>query len=353
MLVPLSWLYGFGVWFRNMLFDTKILRSEQFETPIITIGNLTVGGTGKTPHTEYLIQLMCKFNIAVLSRGYKRQTKGFVLASKTSSSLEIGDEPKQIKQKFPHVHVAVDGNRRRGIRKLQESIKNLDLILLDDAYQHRYVKPSLSILLMDYNRPIYQDSMLPNGDLREPFSEARRANIVIVTKTPDDVKPIDKRIVSKHLNLFPFQTLFFSRLKHGTIQPVFSSRNTTTATDFYGGNYAVVLLTGIASTKPLLVHLRKHSEKIEEMAFPDHHNFKASDIVQAHSTMEKLTGYRKKIIITTEKDAVRLRDMSDFPEEAKEHLYFVPLEIEFINDDDNFDESVINLLKRAQPITIK
>ncbi len=350
ILIPLSWLYGFLVRFRNFLFDTKLLKSESFDIPIISIGNLTVGGTGKTPHTEYMIGLLKKFEVAVLSRGYKRQTSGFVLAKKDSSSLEIGDEPRQIKAKFQDIPVAVDGNRRRGIKNLLKEFKTLDVVVLDDAFQHRYVAPSLSIVLMDYSRPIYNDTMLPSGNLREHISSLKRANVVIVTKTPEDIKPIEKRVVSKQLDLYPFQSLFFSRLKYGKLQPVFQNSRAFSHKEFTNGDLGVVLLTGIASPKPLVQHLEKYSEKVEHLIFPDHYTFKAKDIKLAHAKMEKL-GYSKRLIITTEKDAIRMLDMKDFPKEVKNDIYFIPIEIEFLEDQDNFDETVISLLRRARPIT--
>ena len=193
-LSPLSFLYGIGVWLRNRLFDRDILHSEQYSIPLICIGNLSVGGTGKTPHTEYIIRLLKdKYRVAVLSRGYKRQTSGFVLAGSECSSSEIGDEPFQMKNKFPDILVAVDANRRRGIRNLLSlpEQEKPEVILLDDAYQHRYVRPSLSIVLTDYHRLFYHDKLMPVGRLREPISNINRADIVVVTKCCKDMMPMD------------------------------------------------------------------------------------------------------------------------------------------------------------------
>lgn len=214
-LAPLSFLYGIGVWLRNRLFDWGILHSEQYPVPVICIGNLSVGGTGKTPHTEYIVRLLKdKYRIAVLSRGYKRKTSGFILADSGSSSLEIGDEPFQMKNKFPDILVAVDADRRRGIQHLL-SLPEKDkpeVILLDDAYQHRYVHPSLSIVLSDYHRLFYNDKLMPAGYLREPVSNINRTDIVVVTKCDKDMKPIDFRIIEENMKLRAHQLLFLPAL---------------------------------------------------------------------------------------------------------------------------------------------
>ena len=207
-LYPIAALYGIGVNIRNQLFDWHILPSRSFNVPIISIGNITVGGTGKTPHTEYLIKLLeSEFQVGVLSRGYKRKSKGFVLATSETPMNQIGDEPYQIKQKFPHIHVAVDADRCHGIDKLcaPEMTPEVEVILLDDAYQHRYVNPGINILLVDYHRMISEDYLLPAGRLREPERGKSRANIVIVTKCPRDIKPMDYRIISKQIDLYPYQ----------------------------------------------------------------------------------------------------------------------------------------------------
>ena len=198
ILFPLSLLYGFIIYIRNRLYDFKLLKSNSFNIPLISVGNITVGGTGKTPHIEYLVDfLKSEFNVATLSRGYKRKTKGFILSTLESTDQEIGDEPRQIKQKFPDINVAVDADRTNGINQLIDLNKDLDMILLDDAYQHRKVNANLSILLIDYSRPIDKDYILPFGDLREQAFEKKRANIIIITKSPKDLKPINRRIFFK------------------------------------------------------------------------------------------------------------------------------------------------------------
>jgi len=208
LLYPFSLVYGMIVWIRNTLFDYQVIRSTEFPIPIISVGNITVGGTGKTPHIEYLVKILKEeFEVATLSRGYKRKTRNFILAGPDPDVRDIGDEPVQIKHKYPDVHVAVDRKRVNGIRELMKRIPQLDVILLDDAYQHRSVKPGLSILLIDFNRPTWEDHLLPAGRLREQTYEKRRANIILITKCPDRLKPIERRIIVKDLRLFPFQQI--------------------------------------------------------------------------------------------------------------------------------------------------
>ena len=224
-LLPLSWFYGLGVGFRNLLFEMGILKSRSFNVPVISVGNITVGGTGKTPHVEYLIRLMKdRAKVAVLSRGYKRKSHGFVLASKNTTVNDIGDEPYQMKTKFPDITVAVDRKRTRGIDKLTsgEQVKDTDVILLDDAFQHRYVKPGINILLVDYHRLIIYDALLPAGRLREPVKSKDRADIVIVTKCPKDLKPMEFRVITKAMKLYPYQQLFFSTHEFESLRPVFT-----------------------------------------------------------------------------------------------------------------------------------
>ena len=209
-LLPLSWLYGIGVGIRNSLFDLGILKSRSFDVPVISVGNITVGGSGKTPHVEYLIELLRKHaKVAVLSRGYKRKSKGYVLSAPDTIMQDIGDEPYQMHKKYNDIYVAVDKDRCHGIEGLttDDETKDTDVILLDDAYQHRYVKPGINILLVDYHRLIIYDKLLPAGRLREPKEGKTRADIVIVTKCPKDLKPMSFRVLSRALNLFPYQQL--------------------------------------------------------------------------------------------------------------------------------------------------
>ena len=220
---PLAWIYGLIINVRHKLFDLKILRSEEFDIPVVCVGNLTVGGTGKTPVTEFLIErLSGERRVAVLSRGYRRRTKGFVLSTPRSSVKSIGDEPKQMKMKYPDVPMAVCEKRAEGIRRLREIHPEIELVILDDAFQHRYVEPWVNILLMDYNRPVYR--LLPWGRLRDTRGQIDRANFVLVTKCPEDLNPLDMRIVRNSLGLYPYQSLYFSRMEQGEALPLFAER---------------------------------------------------------------------------------------------------------------------------------
>ena len=223
VLTPFSWLYGMGVYVRNKFFDWGILKETSFNVPVVGVGNITVGGTGKTPHVEYILEcLRYKRNIAVLSRGYKRKTRGFILASAKSTPDDIGDEPLQIYEKFGGtVKVAVCESRVKGIRELIKQFPKINLIVLDDSFQHRYIKPKVNIMLMDYTRPVYSDHILPLGRMRESGDARYRADMVITTKCPSDISALDMRLVSKRLELMPYQKLYFSSFDYGGLIPVF------------------------------------------------------------------------------------------------------------------------------------
>ncbi|MCD7938056.1 MAG: tetraacyldisaccharide 4'-kinase [Tannerellaceae bacterium] len=341
-LFPFSFLYGIGVWCRNFMFNKGILPTEQYPVPVICIGNLSVGGTGKTPHTEYVIRLLKdKYKVAVLSRGYKRNTKGFMLASPQSSSKTIGDEPYQIKLKFPDIIVAVDENRRRGIKQLLalDEEQRPDVILLDDGYQHRYVTPSLSILLTDFNRLIYLDKLLPVGGLRESRKGVLRADVVVVTKCDPDLKPIDFRILEENLNLWSHQLLYFSRIIYGEMEPLFPEETTPQKLEKIRPENDVIVIAGIAKPELFVDEIRKHTEKVCPFLFPDHHNFTKKDFKKIQ---DKFKTFTDPLILTTEKDAVRLKDNKYLPEEWKSRLYYLPIRIDFsAKHYTTFDEVIV------------
>lgn len=338
LLSPLSLLYGSITGIRNTLFNLKILPSQEFNTPIICIGNIAVGGTGKTPHSEYIIKELEKdFKIAYVSRGYKRKTRGFQLASLDSTSREIGDEARQIKQKYPNTIVAVDGNRRRAINKLEKSANSPDIIILDDAFQHRYVKADINILLTDEEKPFYEDNIMPLGRLREYSSSKNRANIIIVTKCNPQITPIEKRIILNNLGLKPYQSLYFTTMKYGDIKPVFS-KEVSSIESF--SQYTSYIVTGIAKPKPLLERCKKLFKKTHHISFPDHHNFTKNDIKNIQDKFVSDSSQHK-CILTTEKDAMRLQGM-DLPEEIKKSMYYIPIEPSFI---DNNEEKLIKWIK--------
>ena len=346
-LVPLSWLYGLAVGIRNELFNLKILRSRQYDFPVIGIGNITVGGTGKTPHVEYIIRMIkdsCR--VAVLSRGYMRKSKGYVLANDTSSMDMIGDEPYQMMQKFPEIMVAVDEKRVDGIDRLMKLEKKPDVILLDDCYQHRYVKPGIQILLVDYNRMPNDDKLLPAGRLREPISERDRADIIIVTKCPADMKPIDFRVLTKTIDAYPYQKLFFSTMEYQRLYGLFEDDNDRTLelTDELSAQN-VLLLTGIACPTQMFNDIHHHVKEITPLSFSDHHNFSADDVAKINATFAMMP--EPKIIVTTEKDASRLKSLTGLNEEVRRNLFVLPICVRFLNDqEDKFRKIIADYVRQ-------
>ena len=345
-LLPLSWLYGLGVRVRNALFDVGLLKSESFDVPVISVGNITVGGTGKTPHVEYLIGLLRNScHVAVLSRGYKRKSRGYIVAGKDSTARTIGDEPWQMKQKFPDVTVAVDRDRRHGIRRLtaDKSAAGIDVVLLDDAFQHRYVKPGINILLVDYHRLIIYDKLLPAGRLREQLSGKDRADIVVVTKCPADLKPMEFRVITKAMNLYPYQHLYFTRLDYEPMRPLCGGR--PRAIEAIGKETHVLLLTSIASPRQMMVDLAPHCPDITPLTFADHHTFTPADAELINSRLAAMPEPR--LIVTTEKDAARLAGLKGLSDEARRATYVLPVRIRFMLDqEDNFNENIIGYVRK-------
>ena len=344
-LQPLSWFYGLGVRFRNTLFETGFLKSRSFSIPVISVGNITVGGTGKTPHVEYLIRLLQDHSrVAVLSRGYKRKSHGFQIANESSTARTIGDEPFQMKQKFPKVIVAVDKNRVHGIEALNQKYQDIDVILLDDAFQHRYVKPGINILLVDYHRLIIYDTLLPAGRLREPLTGKNRADMVIITKCPKDLKPMEYRVITKAMDLYPYQQIFFTTLEYGELAPLFKKEAPTVNLDKLK-DHNVLLLTGIASPRQMKEDLTPVVSKLSMLSFPDHHAFSQKDIEQISSEFAKLPS--PKCIITTEKDAARIIGLEGLSNEIKENIYILPVRIKFmLNQEEKFNENIIGYVRK-------
>ncbi len=293
-LLPLSWAYGAVVWTRNRLFDLGVLPQRGFKVPTICVGNLAVGGTGKTPMTEYLIRLLTSagLHVATLSRGYGRSTQGFRLVTTESTATEVGDEPRQMKQKFPGIAVAVCEDRCEGMVRLLTGDRPIDVVLLDDAFQHRYVHAGLNIVLTDYNRLYSRDALLPAGRLRESRGGADRAQIVVVTKCPDQLEEQERQSIRRELRLSDGQQLYFSRIVYdGDVR----------AKD-------IVLLTGIAAPAPLERHLQVTGAQVHTLSFPDHHRFSDKDLQLVARTYNAIDS-TDKLIVTTEKDAQRLADV--------------------------------------------
>ena len=353
-LLPFSWLYGFGVGFRNMLFEMGILKSRSYTVPVISVGNITVGGTGKTPHVEYLIRLLKdKANVAVLSRGYKRKSHGFVLADAETPMKMIGDEPYQMKQKFPDITIAVDSKRTRGIDHLigGEAGKDIDVVLLDDAFQHRYVKPGINILLVDYHRLIIYDELLPAGRLREPVKSKDRADIVIITKCPWNLKPMEFRVITKAMKLYPYQQLFFSTHEYEMPIAVFpeeqgklgASETLDSLASLKDKN--VLLLTGIGSPEQMKHDMEQMTDHVTPLTFSDHHDFKQKDIVAINEAFAALP--EPKVIITTEKDATRLAVLEELSSEVKQHLYKLPIYIQIMQDQEElFNQAILGYVRK-------
>ena len=329
---PFAIVYGFITGIRNWLFDIGILPSQNFAIPTISVGNLAVGGTGKTPHAEFLLSfLKAEWKVALLSRGYKRKTKGFYLAISTSDSNALGDESYQIHKKFSDLTVAVDEKRVRGVKKLQEIDPSLQVVVLDDAMQHRQIHPGLSILLTDFSALYTHDTMLPAGNLREWRSGSRRASIIVVTKCPLDLKPIDMRLIETEIHPETNQLLFFSSFVYDEIVPVFPS-NVPIAIDtthIKSKKAQVLLVAGIVSPEAIVEQLKLYTPNVQTRFYGDHHNFTQKDFASISKSFDALVGAEKYLIVT-EKDAARIVSNPLFPEELKAFTYSLPIHVEIL-----------------------
>lgn len=357
LLLPLSRLFGLAVGVRNRLYDAGWLKSVDFDVPVLVVGNLAVGGTGKTPHVEYLVrQMMDDHHVGVLSRGYKRHTRGFVLATPRTRPDDIGDEAYQIYRKFgPGVTVAVCEKRAEGIRRMLEIDPAINLFILDDAYQHRAVTPLAAVVLTEYHRPAFEDDMLPYGRLREPMSALNRADVVVVTKCPGQMKPMDYRLFKEKLRLYPFQKLYFSRYAYGHLVPVFDELPAgqppvpVPLLDDLTEDDAVMCLTGIAHPRTFAQHLRGHRARVTQRRYPDHHAFTQADMRDIAQAWDLMAG-RRKLIVTTEKDAVRLLNNPYFPHHLKPHIFYIPISVEFIEglESGDFTDGVRRAMRNAR-----
>jgi len=334
ILFPFSILYGEIVEIRNKAFEKGMLSSNSFLTPTIVVGNLNVGGTGKSPQIEYLIRLLKGYSLAVLSRGYKRKSKGFQLADKSSTVSQIGDEPLQFYRKFENIIVAVDTDRSNGIRQLEKLKKPLDIILLDDAFQHRKVKGGLNILLTSFGDLYADDFVLPTGNLREKRKGAERANIIIVTKCPDDLTKKRQSEIILKLNIEPRQSVYFSTIEYH--HSVISSKNKISISELSA--YKVLLVTGIANGDPLVNFLKEKNIDCKHLKFPDHHDFTELDKEKIMDTFDHIDSV-KKILLTTEKDYVR-----SFSNHNKE-FYYVPIQTKILEKEEEFNKQVLNYVR--------
>jgi tetraacyldisaccharide 4'-kinase len=332
LLFPFAVLYDLITSLRNLLYNKGIFKSTVFDLPIIAVGNLNVGGTGKSPQIEYLIRLLQnQFKVAVLSRGYKRKTTGYVLIDSTHSAEDVGDEPLQFFKKFPKISAAVDANRVNGIQQLQSNV-NPEVILLDDAFQHRKVKAGFYILLTKYGDLYANDFLLPTGNLRESRAGVKRAHVIVVTKCPQNLSKAEQERIQKKLRTNANQAVFFSTISYHSKTKGFQQVSLENLKD-----YEVVLVTGIANPKPLLNFLNEQQVKVQHLEYPDHHNFSAQEIQKIKSVFDDNTS-AKKILLTTEKDYMRLSDKIS-------SLSYIEIESAFLSNKENFDKIVLSQVK--------
>ena len=337
ILTPLSVLYEKITALRNKAYDKEILPVTRFDMPVISVGNLSTGGTGKTPQVEYLIRLLqSDYKLAVLSRGYKRKCKGFLIAGAEASADLIGDEPMQFHLKFPEVIVAVDSDRVNGIKQLRTLKNPPDVIILDDAFQHRSIRAGFNILLTDYAKLYVDDKPLPAGDLRENPSGAKRAEIIVVTKCPKKLSEKEQFDIAAKLDIDLHQTVFFSEIVYEDY--IVSAHKKIPVDDLK--DYAVLLVTGIANTRPLEKFLTEQKIRFTHLKFPDHHKLKTGDLEKIGNNFEAIDS-GKKIILTTEKDYVRT------PEFSQKEAYFIPIQTRFISNQNDFNHLILDYVQRS------
>ena len=327
---------------RNFLFDKKIFKSSSFNFPIICVGNLATGGTGKTPMVEYLVRLLKdQYKPATLSRGYKRKTKGFAIAGERTTAIDIGDEPMQFHEKFPDVTVAVGEERLVAIPQLLQDRPATDVIILDDAFQHRSVRAGLNIILTEYKNLYSRDLMIPAGDLRDVKASRVRADIIIVTKCKPDLNEKEKAALTKELRLFPHQKIFFTEILYAQPYHLFNR-----AKKDFGAGTNLLLISGIANPKPMKEFLTAHVHSYDMLRYPDHHIFTSTDLKDIKKHFKRIHS-EDKMILTTEKDGVRLRkfetELSDMP------VYVLPLQQHFLfNEEAVFNKIVVDFIESFQ-----
>ena len=346
-LYPFALIYSVVTSVRNYLYDKGVLKSVQYEVPVICVGNITVGGTGKTPHTEYIIRLLKdEYNVAVLSRGYKRKSEGFYLATKESSV----NDPLQIIRKFPDITVAVDSDRNRGIENIMKERPKTDVIIMDDGFQHRSVTPGLSIVLCDHGRPVTEDSHLPYGNLRENWKNLGRADLIVVTKIPYGFSLDSDSTFYKRLGEYYSGNVVHTYLDYKDFIPVFpkSSYDMAPVLTKNDKDTGVILITGIANPKPLIDHLGTIFNEVIHLSFPDHHRFNVNDVKSISNAFDNLSTIRK-FILTTEKDAVRLREFPGISRPIQPFVYYLSVDIDFLDGNKKiFDKTIFDYVGKNQ-----
>lgn len=351
LLSPLAFLYGIIISIRNLMFDYRIIKSKRFPAWVISIGNLSVGGTGKSPHVEYMVRALERMNkkyvelqmpldkMAILSRGYGRSTTGYLMVNETSDAKEVGDEPLQLKRRLKEVHVVVDEDRAHGITTLLAKFRWIHVIILDDAFQHRYVKSDLSILLTNYNFPFYKDRMLPAGKLREPRSGYKRARLIFVTDTPSGISEAEKKEIITKINPGYKQKVFFSSIIYQDILPVIEN---TPAAPAINKNSSIVLFTGIANPQTLYAHLNGLAKEVIHIPFPDHHTFQTDDIAKVMNVYNGISN-PDKLIITTEKDSMRLQSGDIIKGFGGTRVFYIPIQVK-VHDEEKLEDAIISKL---------
>jgi len=342
LLYPFSLLYGMIMWLRNRLYDNGVLTAVEFDVPTIAVGNLSVGGTGKTPHVEYLIRLLKDtFRVATLSRGYNRRTSGYVLANAQSTAAHIGDEPMQFHEKFPDITVCVGEERMLAIPQLLGELPETQVVLLDDAFQHRSIKPGMNVMITDYNRLFTRDHVVPFGRLREDRKGYHRADCIIVSKCPQGLSIAEKASITQEINPLPHQQLFFTTLQYGTPYDMITHEPVTITAD-----KTILLVCGIARPEPLVQYLKERNDHVFLLSFPDHYYYTDNDLVKIKKELDELPGHEK-LVITTEKDAVRLHLLKEAMQTKNLSIAVMPVEIAFLfGEDISFNNFILDYVVR-------
>ena len=318
-----SLIYRLIISFRNFLFDTRIITSEEYRIPIICVGNITVGGTGKTPQVEYLIRILSNYKVCVLSRGYGRKTKGLIIVDTTSSSYDVGDEPLQIKQKFPQTKVIVCEKRKDGIKHILKD-QDVDIIIMDDGFQHRRIKAGLNIIMNNYNEPFYSDKMLPLGKLRDQKISIDRAEIIITSKCPENMNATERQLITNNVSTYPSQKIYFSSIKYKDIISVFSGEKIDMSE-----TSNIILITSIADPTSLINFLQQKNYSLNHVKFRDHYNYTQQDISNILHLFNTSKS-SKNIILTTEKDKVKF---GKFRSQFRDVTFgFLPIEVNMYNE---------------------
>lgn len=344
LLSPIAFTYGVITLLRNRLYDGGFLKVTRFDTHTIGVGNLSVGGAGKTPLVEYLIKLLKQEEpkLATLSRGYKRKTSGFLIADENSTAEDIGDEPLIYKYKY-NVKVAVDGNRVNGVKKLTATDDAPKVILLDDVFQHRAIRCGLNIVVSDYNNLYFNDTMLPAGTLREFKSGIVRADVIVITKTPDRTSPVDIRNILKDVNPKAHQQVFFSYLQYGDLYSITNANDKIdTLNDLF--RFRVISFAGIANAQPMVNYLKEYSADVKHLPFSDHHDFSIKDLEDIERYYNSFEGGNK-ILVTTEKDLMRLKNKHIWQIAQRMNIYVLPVEVTFKDKEEEFNQVILKYVR--------